>query len=269
MAIPPELQQIIAQAKQRMPQLAHLPDEVVAQLILQAMQEQQAGPPAGSQDLASMSAEELTRAGEQLRNVGRWQEAERYFLQAMENAENANNLQMQTTAATGLASLCLQRGDFPQAMALYQQALALAERFSDRRLMGVIYELAAGYGNLGNVYLRQGDYDQAIQAYKRSLGYSIKIGADQLTANQYGNLGIVYKNQNQYDLATEMFRKGLEITLRIGDQQQTANNYGRSCIASCNRWKVCDYMQDYLALPGVVKSGFLARETKTMHLNLW
>jgi hypothetical protein len=41
----------------------------------------------------------------------------------------------------------------------------------------------------------------------------------------------------------------------------------RSCIASCNRWKVYDRRQDYLALPGVVKSGFVASETKTMHLN--
>ena len=41
----------------------------------------------------------------------------------------------------------------------------------------------------------------------------------------------------------------------------------RSCIASCNRWKVCDYMQDYLALPGVVKFGFVASETQTMHLD--
>jgi CubicO group peptidase (beta-lactamase class C family) len=41
----------------------------------------------------------------------------------------------------------------------------------------------------------------------------------------------------------------------------------RSCIASCNLWKVYDYTQDHLALPGVVKSGFVASETKTMHLD--
>jgi hypothetical protein len=39
----------------------------------------------------------------------------------------------------------------------------------------------------------------------------------------------------------------------------------RSCIASCNRWKVYDYGQDYLALPGMVKSGFVVSETKTMY----
>jgi hypothetical protein len=46
MAIPPEIQQLIPQVRQHYPQLSHLPDEVVAQMILQAMQEQQARPPA-------------------------------------------------------------------------------------------------------------------------------------------------------------------------------------------------------------------------------
>ena len=52
MAIPPEIRQLIPQVRQQYPQLAHLPDEVVAQMILQAMQEQQAplvlGDPDGS-----------------------------------------------------------------------------------------------------------------------------------------------------------------------------------------------------------------------------
>jgi hypothetical protein len=43
--------------------------------------------------------------------------------------------------------------------------------------------------------------------------------------------------------------------------------YERSCIASCNRWKVYDCTQDYLALPGVVKCGFVPSGTKTMHLD--
>ena len=37
MAIPPEIRQLIPQVRQQYPQLAHLPDEVVAQMILQAM----------------------------------------------------------------------------------------------------------------------------------------------------------------------------------------------------------------------------------------
>ena len=63
MPVPPELQQMIAQVRQQYPQLAHLPDEQVAALIMQAMQEQQA--PASDQDMDSMSTEELIRVGQQ------------------------------------------------------------------------------------------------------------------------------------------------------------------------------------------------------------
>jgi tetratricopeptide (TPR) repeat protein len=138
MAIPPELQKIVAQAKRQYPQLAHLPDEVVAQMISEAMQEQQAGPLAGSEELEKMSAKELNLMGQRLLNMGRWDEAERYFLCAVERAEQENDSEQQTWATAHLARLCRYRGDFPQAMALYQQALVLAEQIGDRRSMGVI-----------------------------------------------------------------------------------------------------------------------------------
>ena len=69
-SIPPELVPIIAQVRQQNPQLAALPDEVVAELILRAMQEQQAGPPAGEADIESMSARECGVYGERLLNTG-------------------------------------------------------------------------------------------------------------------------------------------------------------------------------------------------------
>ena len=85
-SIPPELRPIIAQARQQNPQLTALPDEEVARLIMHAM-ERQAGLPTGEQDLVNMSTRKLIETGEQLMNMGRWQEAERYYLQAMEKAE--------------------------------------------------------------------------------------------------------------------------------------------------------------------------------------
>jgi len=150
--IPPELERIIAQVRQQNPQLAAMPDEVVAQMILQAMQEQQARPPAGEQDLEKMSARDILYSGQELMKVGRWDEAEQVLLKGAQKAEKENNAEMQCSALNLLARLCLQRGDFPQAMALYQQALALAERIGDRRLMGVIYD------EMGTTYRMQGGY---------------------------------------------------------------------------------------------------------------
>ena len=91
MTIPPELKQMIAQAKQQFPELAQLPDEQVVQLIMRAMQEQQAGPPAGEEHLERMSALELMQRGENLINTGMRDEAERYYFAALEKAEQAGD----------------------------------------------------------------------------------------------------------------------------------------------------------------------------------
>jgi tetratricopeptide (TPR) repeat protein len=114
------------------------------------------GQQGSGEELEKMSAEELIGAGQQLLNVGRWDEAERYFLLAVERAEQEEDREQQTWATLHLGSLCRRRGDFPQAMALYQQALTLAERSGDRRLMGVMYD------EMGTVYRMQGGYPQAI-----------------------------------------------------------------------------------------------------------
>ena len=152
MAIPPELQPLIVQAKQQMPQLARLPDEVVAQMILQAMQEQQARLPTSDEELKNMPPEQLGAIGEQMMHMGRWDEAEKYLFQALENAERMKDIEQQAKATGILGRLCRQRGDFPQAMILYQQALALAERIGDR------HSMSAAYDGIGSTYRMQGDY---------------------------------------------------------------------------------------------------------------
>jgi len=75
MAIPHELQQIVAQVRQQYPQLAHLPDEVVAQMLLQALQEEQLASSARDQNLENVTARRLVliaqeRDGSLIRDTG-------------------------------------------------------------------------------------------------------------------------------------------------------------------------------------------------------
>jgi len=242
MTIPPEIQPLISQVRRQYPQLAHLPDESIAELILQTLLEQH---PRGKTDIGSMSAYECGVYGEHLLSTGRWQEAESFFLAQLEKGERENNLDQQMQAYIHLGRLCRDRGDLPHAMTLYQQALTLAEQLGDRRLRGVIYDqlgttyhrqgsyseameyyrksleideqrgdergLAVSYINLGTMYVEQRDYDRALQAYRKSLEYSTKLGMERESARAYGNLGVVYREQGQYDLAIKMFEKSLVV----------------------------------------------------------
>ena len=193
MAIPPELQQLIARTKQDMPQLAHLPDETVAQLILQTMQKRQTEPPASDEELRNISPEQLGTIGEQMMNIGRWDEAEKYFFRALENAGKMNDIEQQIKAIGSLGYLCRQRGEFPQAMTLFQGALALAEQIGDRHSMSVIYD------RMGSTYLMQGSYSQAIEYYKKAIEMHAQIDDEEGLAIGYGNLGIVYRRQGDYE----------------------------------------------------------------------
>jgi tetratricopeptide (TPR) repeat protein len=260
MAIPAEIKAQIDMLRQAHRQLRNLSDEQLIEMIQkQAMLLQKVqGAALGAADMEKMSAQECGAIGQQLLQLGRWQEAERWFLAALEKAERVDDLWwVQGMAVGALGELCARRGEFLQAMALLQQALGLAERHGDRSLQGISCSQigdahlfqgqypqaiecfkksleigeeigdkrmqAATYGSLGNVYLSQGDFGRAIEAYEKSLAVSLKIGADEITAGQYSNLGNVYREQGRYDLSTEMYRKSLAITERLGDEAMSAN----------------------------------------------
>ena len=78
-------------------------------------------------------------------------------------------------------------------------------------------DIAAGYNNLGNAYNRKGEYDLAIDQYKKVL--EIRLVAYKSNPNHpdiassYNNLGIAYNRKGKYDLVIEHYEKALEILL--------------------------------------------------------
>jgi RND family efflux transporter MFP subunit len=96
----------------------------------------------------------------------------------------------------------------------YQQILdeALMQKsmnFLIRRDSGEIrirfsMEYAALYNNLGNAYIKDKQYDRAIEAYQEAL----KV--DPEFAEGYYNLGGVYAQQKKYDLAIEHYKKAID-----------------------------------------------------------
>jgi tetratricopeptide (TPR) repeat protein len=192
MPVPPELQQMIAKMRQQYPQLAHLPDEQVVQLILQTVEEELLKTPANDEKFQNMSPVSLIGIGERMLNTGQWDTAEQYFLQALENAERLKEVEPQIRAIIGLGRLCRDRGDISHAIALYQRALTMAEDISDQQLICIIYD------QMGSTYFLQSNYPQAIECYQKSLNIKQQQEDEEGLAVSYGNLGIVYKRQGDF-----------------------------------------------------------------------
>ena len=87
-------------------------------------------------------------------------------------------------------------------------------------------EIAVGYGNLGNVYLTHGDVDKALEVYQKALRLDEALGDKEGMARNYGNLGNVYLQRGDMDKAIEFYRKALVLNESLGRKEGMANIYG-------------------------------------------
>jgi len=96
--------------------------------------------------------------------------------------------------------------------------------------------VANSYNNIGTVYREQGQYEEALVQYHKSLEIRIWVlGLDSPdVAACYNNIGIVYEKQGKYEEALVQHQKSLEIKLRVlgedsPDVATSCNNMGIVC----------------------------------------
>jgi putative nucleotidyltransferase with HDIG domain len=112
-------------------------------------------------------------------------------------------------ALNALAGFELESGALPEARDMYRRALELG---------GASLELRATVEqNLGILANIQGDLDDALTHYQRSLDASRSIGDEQGCAIAYQNLGTISVHRQLWDDAEHYYRLGLSIAERIGD----------------------------------------------------
>jgi len=82
------------------------------------------------------------------------------------------------------------------------------------------------YNNIGLVYFEQGEYEQAINCYTKTLQIRIQDFGETNpeVANCYSNIGVAYSKLENYDAAIEYHKKALEIRL-IKDSVEAAKSY--------------------------------------------
>ena len=85
---------------------------------------------------------------------------------------------------------------------------------------------ASGWNQLGRLYSRTGQLDEAIKAYRKVLEIGEADGSQVLVATGYGNLGNVYKVRGELDRAETMHKKALAINEQLGSKEGMAINYG-------------------------------------------
>jgi protein O-GlcNAc transferase len=85
--------------------------------------------------------------------------------------------------------------------------------------------IAAGTGNLGVVYEAHGDLGKAEEMYQKALALHGALGSKEGIADGYGNLGNIFETRDDLVRAKEMYRKALGLHEAFGYKEGMADDY--------------------------------------------
>jgi CHAT domain-containing protein len=103
---------------------------------------------------------------------------------------------------------------------------------------------------IGNVYLIFGQYDNAINTFRKSLEIAKQLGIPNLEVKLLNNLGAAYFALGQYQKAIDQHQRGLALARDIADRQGESlilGLLGNDYVALGQYQKALDFYQQYLA----------------------
>jgi tetratricopeptide (TPR) repeat protein len=118
-----------------------------------------------------------------------------------------------------LASDLHARGDYDDALALYEEALVLYTEACGHNSLSV----ARTYCNIANVYNSQGKHDLALEYYQKDLEITVRVvGHDHpLVADTLLNTAAVYLKQGKYDEALDLYQKAEKVYAAVATCTRT------------------------------------------------
>ncbi len=122
-------------------------------------------------------------------------------------------------------------GNFPQAVELYLQSLAIARETKDRE------GEASTLNNLGAAYQSQNNNSKALEAYQQSLTLAREIKNRSIEQTALSSLGLAYESLSDYPKAIEYQQQSLKIAQEISDRRAEGlalNNFGHTLFVSGN-----------------------------------
>ncbi len=123
-------------------------------------------------------------------------------------------------AALGLGYCHWELGEYPQAIDLLTQALAIAREIGDRPGEGI------ALGNLGYCHVDLGEYPQAIDLFTQALAIARDVDDPRVKGAVLNLLGYCHSSVGEYQQAIDLLTRALAIARDIGDRYVEANALG-------------------------------------------
>ena len=178
-------------------------------------------------------------------SMGRLQDAEHYFAQALPIWRAIGNRAGEGDTLSGLGTLAVALGQTDEATRYFQQALAIRREVSNRG------GEAANLNDLGALAASLGTIDEATGYYEQALAISSEVDDKPTQGATLNNLGSLARSLGHIESATQYFGQALAIRREIGDragEAATLNNLGSLAASSANIDEATGYYEQALSI---------------------
>ncbi|MBW4657417.1 MAG: tetratricopeptide repeat protein [Drouetiella hepatica Uher 2000/2452] len=142
---------------------------------------------------------------------GQVKEAIALYQQSLALKESIGDVQGKAASLHQIAIVYAQQGQVNEAIGLHQESLALYES------IGNVKGKAASLHCMAIIYTQQGQVKEAIALYQQSLALYESIGNVQGKAASLHQIADIYAQQGQVEEATELYQQSLALDESIGD----------------------------------------------------
>jgi tetratricopeptide (TPR) repeat protein len=154
----------------------------------------------------------LLAVGNNLRDLGEYEEARRILFEAKSRAQDGSSLVLQARILNSLGIIAADVGDLDGAATLYECALAM--QADDQELEGKCH------GNLGIALKRRNaadDLDRALKHHQLAYQIARDIGDKRSEGRTLGNLGLVYALRGDLGASCTYYRAAGAVADSLGD----------------------------------------------------
>jgi CHAT domain-containing protein/Tfp pilus assembly protein PilF len=187
----------------------------------------------------------VNNQGGRFQSRGEYPQALTIYNLAQSIAEQIDNRSEVARALRNIGHVHRSQGNFAQAMEHFQKSLALYKALDEQ--VGI----ALALNGIGLIQMAQGDYAQALEHYQKSLTIFETANNKDFMARVLDNIGSIHRQRGDYAQALKYHRKSLE-THRESDNKIgiliSLGNIGVVYSSQGNFAKALDYYQKSLAM---------------------
>ncbi len=154
------------------------------------------------------------------RDWGNWNEAEKYFRDALASAQEENSKSGMANSWGFLGDIERKRGNWDAAERLFRQCLEVETELGDRSGM------AYSWGQLGNIEKNRGNWNAAELLYRQCLEVMTELGERSGMASSWGVLGDIERMRGNLDAAEQLKRQSFQLRQELGDREGMASSLG-------------------------------------------